>query len=176
MKVAVGSTNPIKIKAVKLAFKKVWPKEKWHVVGIKVKTSVPDQPMSDQEAIKGAKARARKAMVALQADFAVGLEGGLQQIGQDWFDCGWAVVMDKNGKVGIGSSVRCHAPDSMMKLVKKGMELGLVNDKIFARVNSKKAEGHFGLMTNNAITRTQGYKDGVIMALSRFIHPELFKK
>lgn len=36
MKVVVGSTNPVKINAVKLAFEKVWPNEKWEVTGIKV--------------------------------------------------------------------------------------------------------------------------------------------
>ncbi len=53
-------------------------------------------------------------------------------------------------------------------------ELGEALDKIFNRINTKQAEGHFGLMTNKVITRTQGYRDGVIMALARFIQPQLF--
>lgn len=62
----------------------------------------------------------------------------------------------------------------MMKLIREGMELGEANDRLFGRTNSKQAEGHFGLMTKNAITRLDGYRDGVIVALSRFLHPHLF--
>ena len=65
-------------------------------------------------------------------------------------------------------------PLKMIVIVKQGMELGKVNDILFNKSNSKQAQGHFGLMTNNAITRTDGYKDGVIAALSRFLHPNLF--
>ena len=53
MKIAVGSENPVKINAVKHAFKLVWPKKKWEVIGVKVTSGVSDQPMSDVESIKG---------------------------------------------------------------------------------------------------------------------------
>ena len=49
-----------------------------------------------------------------------------------------------------------------------------MNDKLFGVENSKHGDGHFGLLTNGAITRTSGYRDGVIAALARFIKPEVF--
>jgi len=174
MKVAVGSKNPVKIEAVKLAFEKVFPKEHWDVEGADVASGVSDQPMSDEESIRGARARAQKARDALNADFGVGLEGGLQQIGNDWFDCGWISIFDTQGIEGIGSSVRMHTPDKMIEMVHEGMELGLVNDKLFGIENSKQGDGHFGLMTKNAITRTTGYTEAVIAALARFIRPEVY--
>lgn len=143
-------------------------------MGIKVNHGITDQPMSDKESIKGAKNRAKRALKKLEADFGVGLEGGLQKIGRLWFDCGWAVVVDKQGKIGIGSTARMIVPARIIKLVKQDKELGEALDIIFNRSNSKQAEGHFGLMTNKVITRTQGYRDGVIMALARFIQPQLF--
>ncbi len=84
------------------------------------------------------------------------------------------VVVDKKGREGIASSVRIHTPAKMIKLIKLGKELGDVDDILFNKKNSKQAEGHFGLMTNNAITRKKGYVDGVIIALSRFLHPRLY--
>jgi len=54
------------------------------------------------------------------------------------------------------------------------MELGVANDVVFGSTNSKQGEGHFGLMTKNVITRSDGYMQGVVMALSRFVHPHLF--
>lgn len=175
MRVAVGSQNPVKIKAAKQGLKAVWPKKIWEVSGVDVSSGVSDQPMSDTESIKGARTRARKAIRKLNADFGIGVEGGLQKIGKNWFDSGWVVVVDKKGKLGIASSIKAHTPPKMVNMVKKGIELGDVDDMLFGRKNSKQAEGHFGLVTNNLITRTRGYKDAVIMALSRFINPSLFE-
>lgn len=175
-KVAVGSKNPVKIEAVRIAFEKVWPNEEWLVEGIEAQSEVSSQPMSDEETIKGAKNRAQKALKELKADFGVGLEGGLHKIGEHWFDTGWMSIVDKNGKEGIGSTIRAHTPQKMMDLVHKGVELGDACDIIFKRKNTKHAEGQFGLMTNKHITRTSGYVDGVVIALAAFINPKLFEE
>lgn len=174
MKIVVGSENPVKIEAVKRAFRLVWPKKKWDVVGVKISSGVSEQPMSDTESIKGAKNRARKCIKIKNTSFGIGIEGGLQKIGKNWFDCGWIVILDKKGRVGIGSSARMETPEKIMKLVHKGKELGDANDIIFGTKYSKQKEGHFGLMTRGLVKRADGYEMGVIMALSRFIRPEMF--
>lgn len=175
MKIAVGSTNPVKIEATRLAFEKVWPEESWVVEGVAANSEVPAQPMSPEECVKGAKNRAKKALTKLKADYGVGIEGGLHKVGNDWFTAGWIVIIDKKKRIGIGSSASIMMPGAMMEMIHSGKELGVVNDLVFKRKGSHKEEGHFGLMTKNAITRTLGYRDGVIMALSRFIHPDLFE-
>lgn len=174
MKIAVGSQNPVKINAVKSAFKLVWPKKKIEVFGVDVKSGVSNQPMSDAESIKGATLRAKRSIKVINTEFGVGLEGGLNKIGGKWFDCGWAVVIDKKGVTGIGSSARIQTPEKIMKLVRAGRELGTANDIVFGAKNSKQKEGHFGLMTKGIVTRTDAYKDSIVFALSRFIRPELF--
>jgi inosine/xanthosine triphosphatase len=176
MLVAVGSLNPVKINAVKQAFEKVFPEDTWNVQGVAVKSGIPDQPMNDRQSIRGARNRARRAMKTLQADYGVGLEGGLHKIGKQWFDTGWMVIIDKQGNEGVGSTIRMKTPDVMMKHIHAGMELGQVNDLIFKKNNSKQANGHFGLMTNDAITRTSAYVDGLVAALVAFIHPNLFEE
>lgn len=174
MKVAIGSKNPVKIAAVKEAFEKIWPDKEFSFEGIEVASGVSDQPMSDEESIKGGTTRAQLAIEALNADFGVGLEGGLQEISGKWFDCGWIVVVDRQGGEGVGSSIKMITPPKMMELIHKGVELGHVNDIIFQKTNSKQGNGHFGHMTNDAITRQSGYRDGIISALAVFLHPELF--
>lgn len=175
MKVAVGSHNPVKIEAVRIAFSTVWPDEHWEVFGTAVSSGVADQPMSDEESIRGAGNRARAAREISRADWGVGLEGGLHEINGQYFDCGWVTVIDAVGSEGIGSTVRILTPPKIMELIHGGKELGEANDMVFGTANSKQQEGHFGLMTRNAITRTGGYRDGVIVALSRFVHPHLFE-
>jgi inosine/xanthosine triphosphatase len=176
MKIAVGSKNPVKINAVKLAFEKVWPDETWEVVGEEVGSDVSDQPMSIGESITGAKNRARKVMKKIPADYSVGLEGGIFQEGELFFDGAWIVVRDTKGREGIGATVQDLLSEKMMKLIREGKELGDVDDILFNLSNSKQGDGHFGLMTRNLISRTDGYRDGVIIALSRFMHPQLFEE
>lgn len=173
MKVAIGSQNPVKIEGARSAFTKVWPEQSWEVNGAEVSSGVSSQPMSDAEAIRGAGNRARRARAALDADFGVGIEGGISKVGKHYFTCGWAVVVDRDGNEGIGSSIRMIVPEKMMRLIREGKELGEVCDVIFGGENTKQHQGHFGLMTNNAITRPQAYRDGVISALASFIHPHL---
>ena len=175
MYVAVGSLNPVKIEAVRLAFLALWPNEAWRVEGVSVVSGVRDQPMSDEESIQGARNRATLAREKLDADYGIGLEGGIHEIGDLAFDCGWVAVRDRKGREGVGSTAKIPTPPRMMKMIKSGMELGVVNDLIFGTINSKQGDGHFGLMTKNVITRTSGYRDGVVMALSRFVHPDLFE-
>lgn len=174
-KVAVGSKNPVKVEAVRLAFSDVWPEIEWVVNGSDVASGVSDQPMSDKESVKGAINRAKRALKELKADFGVGIEGGIQKIGSEYVDSGWVIVFEKSGKMGIGSSIRMHTPHKMMEMVlEKGLELGDACDILFSRKNTKQTEGQFGLLTKNLITRTDAYRSGVLSALVRFINPELY--
>lgn len=175
MQVAVGSTNPVKIDAVRTAFAMLWPDQTWEVTGVPANSGIAAQPMSDLESITGARNRARAALLSLDAAYGVGLEGGLQQIGAWWFDSGWIVVLDRHGREGIGSTAKISVPPRMMTLVNQGMEVGEAVDALFQQQNSKHADGHFGLMTNSTITRRTAYRDGVLSALARFVHPHMFE-
>lgn len=174
MRVAVGSLNPIKITAAEQAFHKVWPTKIWQVTGFLVASGVRAQPLSASESITGALNRALQALKKGQASYGVGLEGGLELIGDHWFACGWMVVVDRFNRQGIGSTVRLVVPPPIVAQIQQGQELGEVVDQIFHTHNAKHGDGYFGLMTNNQVTRTAGYTDGVIMALTRFIHPRFF--
>jgi inosine/xanthosine triphosphatase len=174
MKIAVGSLNPVKIEAVKEAFSIVWPDIGCEVMGVEVVSGVPAQPMSDRESIRGAINRANKAISAANADYGVGLEGGLQKIGKRWFACGWIAVIDGQGVLGIASTARIKTPPKIITLVNEGIELGSAIDLVFKITNSKQNEGHFGVMTKGIIKRQDAYREGVVVALSRFIRPEIY--
>src|SRR5687768_4500395 len=165
MIISVGSLNPVKLHAVEQAFKTVWPKQQLKLDGIAANSGVKEQPLSDQEMLRGAKARAQQVMALAKADFGVGLEGGLHKIGDDWFGRSWIVVMDRSGRVGVGSSVSCLIPPAMMDLIHQGKDMNQVCEALYGVKDIGKREGYFGLLTNNLITRASGYRDGVIMAL-----------
>lgn len=174
-KVSVGSQNPVKIDAVQEAFSKIWPEKQWVTKGVDVPSGVADQPVTDDESIKGAITRAKRAMSKSPADFSVGLEGGLQKIGQNWYESGWAAVLNKKQTLATGSSIKMLVSNDIIAMIKEGKELGEVTDIIFKKQNSKKEMGYFGLMTKGAYTRKDAYRDGVISSLVRFLHPKMFE-
>ncbi len=180
MKVIVGSNNPTKINAAKMAFEKVFPTESIEVIGVKVASGIPDQPRGYNQTIEGATNRAKRALAEVpDADYGVGEEGGMQEMElgnkqTQWFETGWCVVVDKNGTVGIGSSIHMEVPEKLMKHLRKGKELGEATDIEFKTIESGKNAGFFGLITNGHIDRTNAYADGIISALSRFLHPDLY--
>ncbi|RLG70112.1 MAG: inosine/xanthosine triphosphatase, partial [Candidatus Iainarchaeum archaeon] len=67
MLIAVGTTNPVKIEAVRSAIQKLWHNAK--VQGIYAESGVSYQPKGDEEAIRGAINRAKSALEKLDADF-----------------------------------------------------------------------------------------------------------
>lgn len=174
MKIAVGSTNPTKINAVKIAFGKVFPEETIEVVSMKVDSGIPDQPKGHLQTIQGAKNRAKAVLSESDADYGVGEEGGMQELDGQWFETGWCVVINRQGQTGIGSSIHMEVPNKLMRHIHKGQELGVATDIEFATIDAGKNAGFFGLMTNGHIDRTNAYVDAVITALSRFLHPQLF--
>ncbi|GAX90221.1 DUF84 family protein [Effusibacillus lacus] len=65
LRVAVGSSNPAKVKAVQAAFEALG--HQVHVVGFDVESGVSAQPFSDEETVEGALNRA-KAAIHMQSD------------------------------------------------------------------------------------------------------------
>jgi len=173
MIVAVGSLNPAKVEAARLAFVALWPGALEGAHGCDVSSGVAAQPMSDAETIRGARNRAARAIGLGEADYGVGIEGGLEETEGSWFNSGWAVVLDRAGREGVGSTLRMQVPPALMELVLGGQELGAACDLVFGRSDAERAEGFVGLMTGNAIHRTGALCDAVIAALTPFLHPAL---
>jgi len=173
MKIAVGSKNPVKIKAVETAFKRFWTEVS--VVGLEVDHGASIQPSSQKEAILGATKRAQLALEQAKADYGVGLEGNTFDSEQGMFLDGWVVIVNKHGEKGIANAGSLMMPEKIAKEVRKGKELGPVTDELFGHDNIKQKEGTVGMLTNNAITRTDAFEKGVIYALARFLNPKYYK-
>ena len=170
--IAVGSKNAAKIKAAKIVVNKLFPKAR--IISFDVSSDVSSQPLTDDETIKGAINRAKKAFRLSSADFAIGMEGGLHKIGNHWFECGWIAVIDKNGKIGLGSSGRYHLSNKLAKKVLAGKELGQIIDEMTGRKNVRSLEGAMGLFTNNHLPRYKAYSHGILFAFGPFISDPKF--
>ncbi|MFS8130953.1 MAG: inosine/xanthosine triphosphatase [Candidatus Dojkabacteria bacterium] len=173
-KVIVASTNPVKIKATEEGFKKVFPNEEFEFVGISAASGVSDQPMSDDETYSGAMKRSQNAKAqSLNADFWVGIEGGIQDEEGEMGAFAWIVVSNKE-KVGKGRTGEFILPQKISELIRGGMELGDADDKVFGGTNSKQKNGSIGILTKDVLTRATFYEPAVVMALIPFVNPELY--
>lgn len=174
-KVVVASKNPVKINTTEIGFAKMFPDETFEVTGISAPSGVSDQPMTELETLTGAKNRADNVSnLAPDADFWVGLEGGLEEIGEEMEAFAWIVVKSKSGKIGKGKTGSFFLPKEVVKLIKQGKELGEADDIVFGLKNSKQANGAVGILTGNLLTRTTFYEPAVILALLPFKNPSLY--
>lgn len=173
MTIAVGTTNPIKIEAVKNVVLHVWSDTE--IIGVSVPSGVSDQPMTDTEAIRGARQRAQLAREKRNADFGIGIEGSTVDTEHGMLITGWVVMLDRDGNEGLGSGGGFLLPEVVAKQLRQGRELGHITDELFHQTNAKQAQGMVGLMTNGLVSRTAGTERAVAYALARFLHPEFYE-
>ena len=175
MNVIVGSNNPVKIEAVKRAFRKVFPDSSLEVTGCDADSGVSDQPMNDVDTARGASNRAAHCQSNYpEADYWIGLEGGCQFNGDDLEAFAWMVVLSANKK-GKARTASFVLPNKVAALVKNGMELGEADDIVFQQNDSKQKNGAVGILTNDLIDRASYYEQALILALIPFINSSLYK-
>ena len=171
MKVVVTSHNPVKIKAVRDAFLAQFPNREIQLIPLAVESGVPDQPMSDTETRQGARNRVVNARLQEpDADYWVGLEGGLDFFDDRLVAFAWMVVAARNDQISETRSVTLPLPPEVRALVSAGLELGEANDRVFSTLNSKQGGGAFGLLTDGLMTREGVYTQTLILALIPFVH------
>ena len=171
MRVVVSSTNPVKLAATRSAFEATFPEATITIDSCRVDSGVSDQPMSDEETRRGAINRARAARAAISdADYWVGLEGGIETIDGKLMASAWMAVLGHGEEPGLSRTMGLPIPPAVQALVDGGMELGDANDRIFSTLNSKQGGGAFGLLTDGRITRESVYADTLMIALMPFSH------
>jgi inosine/xanthosine triphosphatase len=173
MIIAVGSTNPTKTDPVKAVFSHYFPNVS--VKGVKVPSGVSEQPKNINTMFTGALNRAQNALKKVRsAQYGVGIEGGMHKYKHGWFESSIVVIIDRNGKVGIGSSGGFVLPSRIIKDIETGKTLEESMDGLFNTRNIGEIVGTTGVFTRGLVTRTDGVKHGVAFALARFLHDELY--
>lgn len=173
-KIVVASTNPVKVRATLTGFQAMFPDETFVVETVNVPSGVADQPFSDTETLHGAIQRAERAYAARpQADYWVGIEGGVETIANELGVFAWIVIKSAT-RLGKGKTATFFLPPIITELVKAGKELGEADDLVFQRANSKHKDGSIGILTQGVIDRTELYRPAVIFALIPFKKPELY--
>ena len=180
--IAVGSKNPVKLRAGKLGMESVLSTEV-RVEGFPAKSGVPDQPVGDDETRQGAINRAKaswsmycEAHGGAEPAFSLGMEGGINSKDEgDTMTCFAYIVIYDGNKFGKAKTATFDLPEAMARLVRGGMELGDADDEVMGKVNSKQGEGTVGALTRGLISRTDYYIPAVQLAYPVFDFPKLYE-
>ena len=173
-KIVVASQNPVKVNAVQSGFERMFPSEVFSISTVTVPSGVCAQPASDAETLTGALTRARNAAQTVKdADYWVGVEGGIEDVNGEMTAFAWIVVISED-LVGKGRTGTFYLPSRVSDLIREGLELGEADDIVFKRSNSKQENGAIGILTGNVIDRAKLYEHGVVMSLVPFKNSDLY--
>ncbi|MCE7791429.1 DUF84 family protein [Salipaludibacillus sp. CUR1] len=146
----VGSENPAKIASVKEVFGK-----DFEIRGVSAPSGVSSQPASDEETMQGAVNRATYLIAKTNGKLALGLEGGIMTLNKGLYLCNWGALATEQGGLYLAGGARVPLPESVVKLLQDGLELGEVMDIYTKQQDTRNKEGAIGVLTNGHITRSQ---------------------
>jgi len=201
--IAVGSKRGPKLNAVTEALQlfsaALRPDAQFEVVGVEVESGVSHTPASRDELMRGARQRA-EALVKMARQngsnwqYLVGLEGGLdvvherasqdEPLGHSRFEENghrrvflesWAYVSD--GTRGhYGRSGGIELPEALAgEVLENGVELAVAIDRFAEAVGIRDAQGAWGVLSGNFITRQEAFRIAVIAAFAPFYNARMYR-
>ena len=193
--VAVGSLRRPKLNAVWEAINVIGPTLDWdaqfEVVGCEVPSGVGHTPLSRGQVMAGARQRAEALVGIGRAEgkpwsYFVGLEGGLDVINDDGvggagerqvFLVSWAYVTDGTGRGFFGQAGGITLPGTLATtVVDQGVELADAIDELAGITGVRDAQGAWGVLTANLITRQEVFRTAVVNAFAPFYNAALYRK
>ncbi|MDQ1372583.1 MAG: hypothetical protein QG582_1501 [Candidatus Thermoplasmatota archaeon] len=174
LKVAVGSTNRVKVDAVRNVFTQAFGLVE--VVSVEPEHGFERQPMAGR-VLEGAILRARGAAEKTKADFGVGIEAGLVK---DEFtgrltDVQYCAIVDASGRMTVGHGPGFEYPPMVTKAVTEGRSVGETMSAITGIEDIGRKDGSIGFLSDGLIDRTSLSEIAVLMALIPRIRKELYE-
>jgi len=192
--IAVGSTRRPKLNAVWEALTIFGPwldsNAQYDVVGVDVPSGVSHTPISRAELMAGARSRAEVLVQQARREgqahesgepwrYFVGLEGGLDVVQENAkrlvFLQSWAYVTDGSGAGSFGQSGAVLMPEALAaEVLDHGIELSVAIDGYAGGRGIRDAQGAWGVLTRNLITRQDAFRVAVISAFAPFFNAALY--
>lgn len=173
--VAVGSENPSKVGAARTVFTQLAPDAR--IIAVDVASGVRPQPIGWAETKQGAVTRAQAARSAKDAQYGVGMEGGVVLLPTDpdtaWL-VGVAAVATSTG-LWWASSGTLLLPPAVARRVAAGEELGPIVDDITGLYEAKTSMGAVGWLTGGLLWREHSWVDTLARTVAPLVHPEWYR-
>jgi inosine/xanthosine triphosphatase len=201
--IAVGSRRGPKLVAVTEALRSfspaLAPDAEFEIVGVEVESGVSHTPASRDELMRGARQRAEALMKMARQNGAVwqyfvGLEGGLDVVHETAaadeipspsvlpqnghrrvFLESWAYVHDgARGHYGRSGSI--ELPEALgHEVLESGVELAVAIDRFAGAVGIRDAQGAWGVLSNNFISRQEAFRVAVVAAFAPFYNAKMYR-
>jgi inosine/xanthosine triphosphatase len=200
---AVGTKRGPKLNAVTEALEAfsnvLAPDSQFEVLGAEVESGVSHTPTSREELMRGARQRAEALIQLARGNgetwkFFVGLEGGLDvvQEGASIEDMQWRASLKPYGRrrvfleswAYVTDGVRGHygrsggieLPGALAReVLENGVELSVAIDKFAGVVGIRDAQGAWGVLSSNFITRQEAFRVAVIAAFAPFYNEKMYR-
>ncbi|MFA6325067.1 MAG: DUF84 family protein [Candidatus Paceibacterota bacterium] len=168
MKIKIGSTNDIKVKALEEILKDYSHLKDAAIFAIKVSSNVANQPKSLDETIKGAMNRASGAFI--DCEYSFGIESGIMAVPNTktgFMDvCACSIFDGKEYYLGLSSA--WEVPQKVTDyMINEGLDMTQASVKAGFTKNIKigSAEGLIGIMTKGRLVRKEYTKEAIRTAL-----------
>ena len=186
--IAVGSTRRPKLAAVTQALESfglvLAPAAEFAVLGFDVESGVGHTPSSRDELMRGARQRAESLVKLAQQRreswrYFVGLEGGLDTVQENGdrrvFLESWAYVSD--GSAGhYGRSGGVEIPAALAhEVLENGVELSVAIDRFAGAIGIRDAQGAWGVLSCDLITRQEAFRVAVLAAFAPFYNAKMYR-
>jgi non-canonical (house-cleaning) NTP pyrophosphatase len=190
--VAVGSTRRPKLEAVREALAILGPSlhenAQFDIAGVEVPSGVRHTPLSREDLMTGARQRAESLVrIAREKNepwkYFVGLEGGIDVVRENALENGarhvflesWAYVTDGADRGAFGQSGAVLLPEPLARrVVDEGVELSQAIDAFAGGRGIRDAQGAWGILTLNMITRQDAFRVAIINAFAPFFNRALY--
>lgn len=186
--IAVGTIRKPKLAAVREAVDSIagllGADAPIEIAAADVESGVHHTPMSTEECMRGARHRAEALIrIAQQSgkpwNYFVGLEGGLQGVVEAGrrhvFLESWAFVSDgTRGHFGRSGAVELPEPLADEVYV-KGVELSVAIDRFAGQNGIRDAQGAWGVLSGNLISRQEAFRLALIAAFAPFFNHDIYR-
>jgi len=166
LRVAVGSRNPVKLRATRNVFRALVGRVR--VIGVKVEKPFA-QPLDQAQIIEGAASRAKQALKAGNYDLGVGIEAGLvpaPRTRSGFVDVQWCTILDREGSLTLGHGSGFEYPVEVTEEVcVRGREISEAMERLSGIKRIGERMGAIGYLSRGRLTRTKLTEQAVFMAV-----------
>jgi inosine/xanthosine triphosphatase len=171
MKVAIGTTSELKVRALKNALTKLEVKNE--IVPLKTESGVSNQPFGYEETTKGAKNRAMITFEKENPDIALGVESGLIEIEGNYFDIACVYIKTKKGDESISYSAGYFTPSWIIEEIReKNTEYGHITQ----RLSGDSEKDPLKYFSEGKIKREELLSQAIEIGLIKIFNKEKYQK
>jgi len=190
LSIAVGSTRRPKLDGVRDALAELGPRlepdAQFDIVGVEAPSGVRDTPLSRAEMMAGARNRAEHLRRLAKErsepwNYFIGVEGGLEIVDDRGarlvFLENWAYVLDREGRGSFGQSGAVAVPEPLAaRVVDEGIDLAEAVDAFAGTHGIRDAQGAWGVLTRDLVTRREAFRLAVVTAFAPFYNSTAYRE